>query len=207
MWCRWKNNSNKRIFFKRNVFGQKLVGGLKGIERSSQLDEGLTKIFLLKILNKNRPISWFISIKDKHMAPIDSSGVSLAAGLRWFCKLCTRVHNSKVRARVSSGSKFACVFWKLLLKISQFRVKIVLQLQQNLAKKNHFTTWKSMLLKLPNSIQRQFFPVLHNFCAIFSQFVSQNGFSYISHNFTSNNSTPNNTVSYKLHFLLGYISY
>ena len=98
-----------------------------------------------------------IYIKDKHMAPIDSSGVSLAAGLRWFCKLCTRVHNSKVRTRVSSGSKFACVFWKLLLKISQFRAKIVLQLQQNLAK-NHFTTWKSMLLKLPNSIQRQFFP-------------------------------------------------
>ena len=139
------------------------------------------------------------------MAPIDSSGVSLAAGLRWFCKLCTRVHNSKVRIRVASGSKFACVFWKLLLKISQFRAKIVLQLQQNLAKKTFYNV-EIYAFKIteqhPASIfSSQFFPVLHNLCAIFSQFVSQNGLSYISYNFTSNNSTPNNTVSYKLHFL------
>lgn len=163
------------------------------------------------------------------MAPIDSSGVSLAAGLRWFCKLCTRVHNSKVRTRVSSGSKFACVFWKLLLKISQFRAKIVLQLQQNLAK-NHFTTWKSMLLKLPNSIQRQFFPRnFSQFYTICVQFfrnlfrkMGSVTFHIILHQIIPHPITPFpiSYISYKvtfliklpfllgwLNFLLGYISY
>ena len=151
------------------------------------------------------------------MAPIDSSGVSLAAGLRWFCKLCTRVHNSKVRTRVSSGSKFACVFWKLLLKISHFWAKINFAEESAIPRKNSIATATKSRKKPfynveiyafkiteqhPASIfPSQFFPVLHNLCAIFSQFVSQNGLSYISYNFTSNNSTPNNTVSYKLHFL------
>ena len=104
------------------------------------------------------------------MAPIDSSGVSLAAGLRWFCKLCTRVHNSKVRTRVSSGSKFACVFWKLLLKIPHFWAKINFSEASAIPRKNsiatatksckikHFTTFKSLLQKLPYRIHRHFFP-------------------------------------------------
>ena len=30
------------------------------------------------------------------MAPIDSSGVSLAAGISWFCRHCSAKHSSKV---------------------------------------------------------------------------------------------------------------
>ena len=32
------------------------------------------------------------------MAPIDCSGVSRAAGLKWFCKICSVVHRDKVGA-------------------------------------------------------------------------------------------------------------
>jgi len=33
--------------------------------------------------------------EEKHMAPIDCSGVSRAAGLKWFCKICSVVHRDK----------------------------------------------------------------------------------------------------------------
>ncbi len=33
--------------------------------------------------------------KEKHMAPIDCSGVSAAFNMRWKCKLCDRQHSSK----------------------------------------------------------------------------------------------------------------
>ena len=33
------------------------------------------------------------------MAPIDCTGVSSAAGLRWFCKHCCSVHRDKLECR------------------------------------------------------------------------------------------------------------
>ncbi len=36
--------------------------------------------------------------QEKHMAPIDCSGVAPAAGHSWFCKFCRIKHKSKVRA-------------------------------------------------------------------------------------------------------------
>ena len=37
--------------------------------------------------------------KEKHMAPIDCTGISSSYGLTWFCKLCERTHVSKSECR------------------------------------------------------------------------------------------------------------
>ena len=34
---------------------------------------------------------------EKHMAPVDCTGLAAAAGTRWLCKHCGLVHRSKVR--------------------------------------------------------------------------------------------------------------
>ena len=49
--------------------------------------------------------------QEKHMAPIDCTGVPCSAGLKWFCKHCCSVHRDKVCSLTLKLFKIIKMVW------------------------------------------------------------------------------------------------